>query len=193
MIATFIRYLIKLFVPPIFLKLFGNRGAILFKKTSLQWDGALKQTSGYASGDILLRCRDALLKVKSGEFPYERDSVLFSEKELFFPLLSALFYVSLKKDKELNLIDFGGSLGSTYYQNKDELKEAGISLKWKIIEQENFVQCGRENFESPELKFYYTIDEAVSDDGGGIFVYWEAFSLTWRILMRYWIRYMKQK
>jgi putative methyltransferase (TIGR04325 family) len=171
-----LKSLIKLFIPPIVLKLFSllsikkrknkdSIDAILFQETSLQWSDVLKQTSGYAADDILTRCRDALLKVKSGEYPYERDSVLFSEKELFFPLLSALFYVSLKRNKELNLIDFGGSLGSTYYQNKDELKGAGISIKWKIVEQENFVICGKEYFENTELKFHSTIEDAVLDGG----------------------------
>jgi putative methyltransferase (TIGR04325 family) len=168
-----LKSLVQLFIPPIVLKLFFRKNkvtknTILFQKTSLQWNDALNQTSGYASDDILIRCRDALLKVKNGEFPYERDSVLFKERELFFPLLSALFYVSLKKEKILNLIDFGGSLGSTYYQNKDELKEAGIGINWKIVEQDNFVKCGKDNFENQELKFYYTVDEAFLDKGGDI-------------------------
>jgi putative methyltransferase (TIGR04325 family) len=166
-----VKSFVKLLIPPIFLKLLrlkrkmgvGGKNAILFRQTSLHWNDVLRQISGYAVDDILTRCRDALLKVKNGEFPYERDSVLFTEKELFFPLLSALFFISLKKNKELNLIDFGGSLGSTYYQNKDELKEVGISLYWKIIEQENFVKCGKEYFENSELKFYYSIDEATLD------------------------------
>jgi putative methyltransferase (TIGR04325 family) len=66
-----------------------------------------------------------------------------------------------KKDKKLNLIDFGGSLGSTYYQNRNELNDAGISISWRIVEQENFVKCGKDYFENTELKFYYTIDEAL--------------------------------
>jgi putative methyltransferase (TIGR04325 family) len=168
-----LKSLVKLFIPPIVFRLFStrrklNKDAILFQETSLSWTDILKQTSGYTADEILSRCRDALLKVKDGEFPYERDSVLFSEKELFFPLLSALFYVSLKRDKKLNLIDFGGSLGSTYYQNKDELKGAGISIRWKIIEQENFVKCGKEYFEDSELRFYSTFEEAIFSEGGDI-------------------------
>jgi putative methyltransferase (TIGR04325 family) len=143
-----------------------QKNKIQFCKTSLQWNDILKQTPGYASEDILFRCRDALLKVKNGEFPYERDAVLFTEKTLFFPLLSALFYISLKKEKKLNLIDFGGSLGSTYYQNKNELNDTGIGINWKVVEQENFVKCGKDNFENTELRFYYTIDEALLWGGG---------------------------
>jgi putative methyltransferase (TIGR04325 family) len=170
-----IKWFFKFFIPPIFFEIvkksMKNNNTIQFQKTSLQWREALKQTSGYASNDILVRCRDALLKVKNGEFPYERDSVLFTEKELFFPLLSALFFVSIKNEKKLNIIDFGGSLGSTYYQNKDELKAVGISINWYIVEQENFVKCGKVNFENQELKFYFTIDDAFdvfNDRGAGL-------------------------
>jgi putative methyltransferase (TIGR04325 family) len=75
-----------------------------------------------------------------------------------------LLYVSIQKNKELNLIDFGGSLGSTYYQNRNELNDARIRINWKIVEQENFVQCGKNHFQNTELKFYYTIDEALLAD-----------------------------
>jgi putative methyltransferase (TIGR04325 family) len=102
-----------------------------------------------------------LLKVKNGEYPYERDSVVFSKLLLFFPLLSSLFYVALKNNKYLNLIDFGGSLGSTYFQNKNILKQADIKINWNIVEQSHFVACGMENFYNDELRFYYTIDNVL--------------------------------
>jgi len=49
---------------------------------------------------------------------------LFTKKEIFFPLLSSLLYVSLKNNYTLNIIGFGDSLGSTYFQNIDILKQA---------------------------------------------------------------------
>jgi putative methyltransferase (TIGR04325 family) len=153
---------IKLFIPPAFIKLYyliKNRGSIQFKTTSLSWSGVLKKVQGYSSENILIKCRDALLKVKNGEYPYERDSVLFKEKEIFYPLLSSLFYVSLQNNNKLNLIDFGGSLGSSYFQNKEILKQAEIAINWNIVEQENFVKCGKEHFENDELRFFNQINE----------------------------------
>jgi putative methyltransferase (TIGR04325 family) len=53
----------------------------------------------------------------------------------------------------LNLIDFEGSLGSSYFQNRKflmQLKE----LKWNIVEQKKMVECGRKYFENEYLKFY---------------------------------------
>jgi putative methyltransferase (TIGR04325 family) len=158
-----LKIFVRLFIPPIFLKLFylcRSKGtAIQFHKTSLQWDAVLKKTSGYSSENILVKCRDSLLKVKNDEYPYERDSVLFNEIEYFFPLLSSLFYISSKNNNTLNLVDFGGSLGSTYFQNKDILKQAGIIINWNIIEQNNFVECGKKHFADSELHFYNCFDE----------------------------------
>ena len=157
-----IKTIIKLFTSPIVLKFFKifRKDIIRFRKTNLSWEAAHDKTSkGYFSGNILNKCKDSLLKVKKGEYPYERDSVLFSEKEIFYPLLSSLFYVALKNEKKLNIIDFGGSLGSTYFQNKDILKQAGIIINWNIIEQENFVKCGKEYFSDNELHFFNSIDE----------------------------------
>jgi putative methyltransferase (TIGR04325 family) len=163
-----IKYILKLFIPPIVLKLFNcfKSKNIQFQKTNLSWDDAFSKTSkGYSAENILIKCKDSLLKVKSGEYPYERDAVLFTEKEIFYPLLASLLYISLKNNNRLNIIDFGGSLGSTYFQNKDILKQAGIKINWNIIEQESFVKCGKEYFADNELHFYNNIDELISENG----------------------------
>jgi putative methyltransferase (TIGR04325 family) len=35
------------------------------------------------------------------------------------------------------------------------------NFSWNVVEQENFVRCGREQFEDQSLKFYFTIDECL--------------------------------
>lgn len=121
-----------------------------------------KECSGYDCDIILEKCKNSLLKVKSGEAVYERDSVLFDKIEYSFPLLSSLLYVAAKNENKLYLIDFGGSLGSSYFQNRlilDLLKE----IKWGIVEQPKFVETGKKYFEDNILKFYYTIDHVFKD------------------------------
>jgi putative methyltransferase (TIGR04325 family) len=166
-----IKNIIKLFVPPIiskFILFTRNRfkpteplESFEFTETSLNWKDIIKETNGYEADNILIKCKNASLKVKNGEYPYERDSVVFDTLQIFFPLLSALFYVALQYNSEINLIDFGGSLGSTYYQNKDLLKKGKINFSWNVIEQEHFVKCGKEYFETDELKFMYNLNEAI--------------------------------
>ena len=122
-----------------------------------RWEDAFRASTGYDSTVILERVRGALLKVKTGEAVYERDSVLFDTVQYSWPLLAGLLWIASQKANRLNLVDFGGSLGSSYYQNRkflSHLKE----LNWSIVEQRNFVDCGKRDFENDHLKFYYDLD-----------------------------------
>ncbi|KAA9036383.1 methyltransferase, TIGR04325 family [Ginsengibacter hankyongi] len=124
------------------------------------WSDAKARSTGYDGVTILEKCKTALLKVKNGEAVYERDSVLFDEIEYSWGLLAGLQRAALESNGKLCVMDFGGSLGSTYYQNKDFL-QALDHLQWCIVEQSNFVDCGKQYFENEELKFYYTVDECI--------------------------------
>jgi putative methyltransferase (TIGR04325 family) len=74
----------------------------------------VEASTGYDSEIILEKTRDALLKVKNGEAAYERDSVLFDEIQYAWPLLTSLMWVAAQAKGILNVLDFGGSLGTTY-------------------------------------------------------------------------------
>lgn len=124
------------------------------------WEEAKANCTGYDSTNILEKCKNALLKVKNGEAAYERDSVLFDEIQYSWGLLAGLQKVAIGNNNNLCVIDFGGSLGSTYYQNKEFL--SGLkNLEWCIVEQAHFVDCGKQNFENEQLKFYPSIEECL--------------------------------
>lgn len=124
------------------------------------WDDAKKDSTGYHADLILRKVKYSLLKVKSGEAAYERDSVLFEEVQYSWPLLAGLLWIASCNANRLNLLDFGGSLGSSYFQNRAFLLHLN-EFSWNVVEQENFVRCGREFFEDQFLKFYFTIDECL--------------------------------
>lgn len=133
------------------------------------WQAALQKCSGYNADNILLKVRDATLKVKNGEAIYERDSVIFNEIEYSWPLLATLLWVAARNKGKLNVIDFGGSLGSTYFQNKlflDGLDE----VHWNIVEQPDFVTCGKKNIQDDILKFYPTAGEALDEQKAGLII-----------------------
>lgn len=125
------------------------------------WEDAKKDSEGYDSDLILEKVKNSLLKVKNGDAIYERDSVLFDEVEYSWPLLAALFWIASINQGKLNVIDFGGSLGSTYFQNKSFLNDLS-EWHWNIVEQKKFVECGKRYFEDDHLKFYYNIEECIS-------------------------------
>lgn len=117
------------------------------------WSEALKYSNGYNNPAILEKVKSAVLKVKSGEAVYERDSVLFDQIEYSYPLLTYLLYIALANGNKLNVMDFGGSLGTSYFQCRNFLTHLK-SLKWNVVEQKHFVQCGKKYIEGDHLKFY---------------------------------------
>jgi putative methyltransferase (TIGR04325 family) len=125
------------------------------------WDDAARHSKGYDSGVILERTRAALLKVKNGEAVYERDSVVFDKIQHSFPLLAGLQRAALKQEGRISVVDFGGALGSSYFQCRDFLQ--GVrQLEWLVIDQTAQVECGRKDFEGDELHFYHTIEECLA-------------------------------
>ena len=106
------------------------------------WDEAKKNCLGYDAPNILEKVKASLLKVKNGEAVYERDSVLFDHVEYSYPLLISLLYIATASENKLRLLDFGGSLGSSYYQNRNFLNRLEL-LEWSIVEQNHFVKCGK--------------------------------------------------
>lgn len=155
--------IIRAIVPPIALDIYRNlSGKTVFFGNYRTWDEARRASGGYDSDAILHKVKDALLKVKKGEAVYERDSVLFDEIQHSWPLLAGLLWVASQNGNRLNVIDFGGSLGSSYYQNRDFLSHLN-ELQWSILEQEKFVQCGKLHFEDGHLKFYDNLDECIRE------------------------------
>lgn len=157
---------IKEWLPPKILDMarrVKDSQGVVFKGNYASWQSAVQDSAGYDAQEILSKVRDSTLKVKTGEAAYERDSVLFSEIQYSWPVLAGLLKVSAMNQGVLRVLDFGGALGSSYFQNRGFLK--GIKkLGWFVVEQESFVQCGRDYFESENLKFYYTIEECLSNE-----------------------------
>jgi putative methyltransferase (TIGR04325 family) len=163
-----IKNILKAIIPPILFTSIkalrkSNQGSLYWSGNFKTWENAQAECTGYDTDIILEKCKNSLLKVKNGEAVYERDSVLFDEIQYNWGLLAALQKAAIENNNELCVLDFGGSLGSSYYQSREFLN-LGTNLTWCIVEQEHFVKCGKENFETDELKFYYTIDECLESN-----------------------------
>ncbi|MEI4801448.1 TIGR04325 family methyltransferase [Bacillus sp. FJAT-51639] len=124
------------------------------------WQEIQEISTGYDTSRILDKVKEAALKVKSGEALCERDSILFNECEYVQPLIRCLLHIASCNKNKLRILDFGGSLGSSYYACRNSLKHLD-ELSWNIVEQKHFVDCGKQLFEEGPLKFYYSIDECV--------------------------------
>lgn len=134
-----------------------------FTGNYLSWAGAVKHASGYDADAILQRVRDAALKVKHGEALFERDSVCFYKEEYRWPALACLFAIAAGRGGKLNVLDFGGALGSFYFQHRKFLTRLN-SIRWSVVEQSHFVECGKNEFQNENLKFYTNTEECLTNE-----------------------------
>jgi len=128
------------------------------------WEAACRECSGYDSEDIAERVLQTTLAVLRGEFAWERDSVGFREAGCSWPLLSCLLRCAALNGGTLRVIDFGGALGSVFFQHRKLLQ--GLSLlDWRIVEQPCFVVRGRSSVcchpLARELTFHETLEQAM--------------------------------
>lgn len=137
----------------------GNR----FEGDFNTWEQAIGQCTGYDNEDILTKVLDATLKVKSGLVAYERDSVLFDQIEYAWPLLAGLMWAAARSAGKLNVLDFGGSLGSTYFQNRKFLCQLP-EVRWSVIEQEHYIKAGQDFIQDEHLRFYHSIEECLLEN-----------------------------
>ena len=160
-------YYIKKIIPTFFKKLYWKIKSKNQVKAIHGWFGNYKtwqqakdDCTGYDNPEILNKVKEAILKVKNGEAVYERDSVIFDKLEYSAPLLNMLKSIAKENDNKLNILDFGGSLGSTYFQYRSLLTDLN-KINWFVVEQPHFVECGKKFIEDINLKFYHTIDEVL--------------------------------
>jgi putative methyltransferase (TIGR04325 family) len=120
------------------------------------WEKAVTAASGYDKSAIFEKVKASALRVKTGEAAYERDSIVFDKIQYSWPVLSGLMLSAATNQGRLSVLDFGGSLGTSYFQNRKFLRQLQ-DVKWGIVEQAHFVACGKEQFLNEELRFYETV------------------------------------
>ena len=124
------------------------------------WQAAQKYTTSFEDNAILDKIKDSINKFLNGQAVFERDSIIYEEPQYSWQLLTTLLYIAAQKEN-INILDFGGSLGSTYFTHKKFLPK-NISYNWSVVELEKFVVYGKKYFEDSQLKFYLNIDEAMN-------------------------------
>lgn len=157
-----IKALVRDWTPPIFRRTVKNVffPGIRFTGDYSNWEEAKKQCLGYDAGHILNKVLEATLKVKRGEAAYERDSVVFSEIEYAWPVAAGLMWVAAQTRGRLDVLDFGGALGSSYFQNHIFLSRLP-QVQWSVIEQSHYVSAGNKHIADETLKFYEKIDDCI--------------------------------
>jgi len=124
------------------------------------WDEASRQCAAYGTDQILERVLSATLKVRKGEAIERKDGVFFGRVPYNCALISTLLSAAIHSQNLLSVLDFGGSLGISYFHSRDYLRDV-LEIAWSIVEVPNFVAAGRKHLQSDELRFYETIEDCV--------------------------------
>lgn len=158
---------IKLFVPKIFIYFAGrifNR-VVFWKGPFNSWKEAdiysQKIFGNYSNNSILKKVIKATNLANKKKGSYERDGHVINSLEYRFHIISIIFHHYYNNNKKsYNVLDVGGSLGTTFYQNKKFL----LSLKklsWSVLEQKNFVEYANLNLKEPKLNFFSNINKVL--------------------------------
>jgi putative methyltransferase (TIGR04325 family) len=118
------------------------------------WQDAKKYCTGYDDTSITEKVLSSILETKDQAERYERDSSII-EGTPDFALNSLRWIKALAKNHKINLVDFGGSLGSSFFQLKPFFDDYSVS--WNIVEQEHVSAIGESTLQDDELKFFSSI------------------------------------
>jgi putative methyltransferase (TIGR04325 family) len=138
-------------------------GEVRFEGDFSTWEEASVRCSRYDTQEILDRVLAATLKVKRGEAAFERDSVLFDQIDYAWPMLAGLMWAGACNGGRLNVLDFGGALGSSYFQNRKFLQSLS-DVRWNVVEQSHYVEAGLLHIQDERLRFYRTLEECLTEN-----------------------------
>ncbi len=139
----------------------GRRHKVDFRGDFASWEDAARQSSGYDSTAIVEKTIVSVRQVLNGSAAFERDSVAFETLEHPFSLLAGLLRAAACSGGRLSVLDFGGSLGSSYFQCRGFLK-AVRSLHWSVVEQPDHVRCGKAELETFEFDFFEDVGDCIA-------------------------------
>ncbi len=120
------------------------------------FEEALKNSQGYSDELILKKKINSFLSVLKGHAAYEQDTLLFFKENYDNDLLDYLNDIQKKIQRNLIVLDFGGSFGTLYFKN---YKKFNHTYDWNIIEQENIVNYINENNFNLKINFFKNLND----------------------------------
>lgn len=127
------------------------------------WSSALQTSDTWDEPVITEKTLEMSLKVKNGEIEFQQDTVpqdriIYSETILAF-----LALVAQENSGQIDLVDFGGSLATNYFQNRRIVYSAAAArgLRWLIVERPDIARLGNEHFANDHLRFYDKVETLV--------------------------------
>lgn len=146
----------KPYLPKKIIKIISNLmyPPVKYKGPFDNWNDAKSFSSGWSDKKILEKVYKSLIKSFDMKGVYERDGELVND--LKYPE-NIINFLNSNLNENGQIIDFGGSLGSLYFQIRSKLLFKNI--KWSVLEQSNYVELGKRKIKNKELDFFNNVDE----------------------------------
>lgn len=123
------------------------------------WKDASDECEGYSDSIIIEKVINSTQKVLDGSAAWERDSCLFYKQKYAYNICAAILRCAIQSSNQgVRILDIGGALGSTYFQNRRYLKDVK-NLEYIIAEQSAFADYGQKNLKNSVLKFIDSSDD----------------------------------
>lgn len=152
-------------LPPALVAAVASRGARaglpVFDDRPGNWERAREASRGYADPGILERSIDAARAVRAGSGAFERDGVVFPEREVRWPVLAGILLAAAGRDST-TVVDVGGGLASTWWQHRSLLQRLP-GLRWIVVEQPSVCEAGRALGDSG-VDYCERLDDALGQD-----------------------------
>lgn len=143
----------------------GTAGAVGYHGSFSTWTEALRQAKPVdsATSDAFTeRRRELCHRLRRREIAFVRDGVAFDEPQYPLSLLAFILRALLEHRGELNLVDFGGFLGTTYFQARDFIA-AAASVRWTVVELPQVVEVAQKELQQEgPLQFLNSLSEALA-------------------------------
>ena len=134
-----------------------NKGVVGNYRT---WEEALQATGPYKPKMATLI--ETVRRYRDGE-PSYLNRYDASSRGVSYPLLAGLLTASVRCGGRLSVLDFGGSLGQTWFGLEWTLRHLPSPTMWCVVDQPECVADGVPLFESDRLRFYASVDAAASE------------------------------
>lgn len=157
MLKSFFKQILPFGVLNLWRRFQSQKAAVHFAGDFLSWEAL--PDGGYDNAEIADKVLKSTQAVIDNHAQYERDSVLFYEDGLEYPLLCSLQDVLMRCHGKLNVIDFGGAMGSTFWKYRKYLFALNSQVEWHVIEQPLFIQTAeRLQYDAP-LFFHSNLED----------------------------------
>lgn len=124
----------------------ARRGVTRFDDSYPTWADATRATDPADWAEVADRVVAAMAAVRAGHAAFERDGIAVQQPDFRWPVLALLLRQAIRDGGSLRVLDYGGSLGSFYWQHAEQF--ADVDLRWAVVEQSAFVErAGQEDLD----------------------------------------------